>query len=232
MDQANLYAKVRRLLALSGSSNPHEAELAARRAQEMIEKYRLSAIMDNFKEGKEEKAEKIEISDIVELFRRETSWKRSLISAICTANSGKLFIKETREGTEWRVISAPSDFIVISTLYGSLVFVIEGISKTQAGKGKVWINSFKVGMVDGIAEQLKKVAIEATSTLRKENEGNAFALQCVDKLVEIKERKRIDVNAFCRSQGFRQITSTKTSSNIDPEAHKKGFNIGKSLDIK
>jgi hypothetical protein len=152
--------RVRKLLALAGSPNVHEAASAAAMAQTLIERHRLERWLDA-----EEAAAADPIDDgrdtPLEVARRLRKWKVVLASTLAEAN-GCVAYTLKRGGDEAIVIvGRAADRAAVFELWGWLDKRVEWLSATHgAGRSRRWHEAFRVGAVDAVAERLRKVAEE------------------------------------------------------------------------
>lgn len=146
--------KIRRLLALSHSSNEHEAALAAAKAQELLFKYNLSA---NDVPGESVRREDFE-RQFIDVGNGAT-WRIRLIHAVSKYNFGKVIVLD-RIG-KLALIAEPHNAEVILYIYQYVRNEIDRLAdEAWAAQGKVgnarsWKGSFRLGAVQAVADQLK-----------------------------------------------------------------------------
>ncbi len=100
IDKAKVIDKVQKLLALSASSNPHEAALAAERAADMLAKYDLE-MMDVL--AKDKSKTFIETSELDIIHKGQFVWEGALAQGLCSVF----------ETTVIRSKIGPSDFKLV-----------------------------------------------------------------------------------------------------------------------
>lgn len=147
----NIKDKIRKLLALSKSSNENEAALAAKRAQELLEKYNLT--IDKVTN---------EISEILIEFGRETKWKTILLNS-CAKAFFSLMVAQVSLNSKgkdilraYKVYGRPHNIDVTLSMYNWLVSVITQMSRANCKRMRKQKsrNSYKLGMTYSIAEKL------------------------------------------------------------------------------
>lgn len=159
-----LLDRVRKLLALATSPNPHEAAAAAARAQELIAQHRLEGWLA---------AEDDEVDPIVdardeplEASRRLRRWKSYLASALADVNGCVAYTLDRGDDQAIVLVGRARDRAAVTALYQGLVRQIEWLSATHgAGRSKKWHESFRVGAVETIAARLREVEPAAVAEL-------------------------------------------------------------------
>jgi hypothetical protein len=154
--------KIKKLLALSTSSNPNEAALAAARAQELLMKHNLT--MSQIETHGQE-------SKYCEAFVKTGSrvWRQLLLTAIAQSNFCDVVYNPQIKSAA--LIGEPHNQEVVTYLYSYLVGQLEPMAATAyklSGTrihAKSWLDSFYIGAVNSIDERLKaqKAEMEATS---------------------------------------------------------------------
>jgi hypothetical protein len=160
-------ARVRKLLALATSPNPHEAALAAARAQALIEAHRLQAWLDAERQQEEDPDPIVDARDEpLELGRRLRKWKVVLASMLAEANGCTAYTLERGREQAIVLVGRGRDRAAVIELWGWLVKRIEWLSATHgAGRDRQWHEAFRIGVVDAIAERLRQGNEEARAGL-------------------------------------------------------------------
>lgn len=153
--------RIRRLLALSTSSNEFEAALAASKAQDLLLKYNLE--MSQIKQDR---------GDEVERWNFQTPlfdvWLGPLMNAVATANlcrvvQGKSYMPGHRNGNdfvpgrdmrEFYLFGKRPNLEVTEFMYAYLAAEIDRL--TPKGKGVKYKTSFRIGAVNTVAERLRQ----------------------------------------------------------------------------
>lgn len=156
-DLDNIIDRIQKLLELSRSDNPHEAGLAASRAQGLMLKYHLSLE----EVGTRDTAPKSEIMQA--LFRLHHSaagtndkWRRILLNSTCINNFGKAIRMQDCEIPYYIIVAREIDIEHIKYLYVYLSETIERLCQPYLDYGKDWLDSFCVGAVQSVSETMKE----------------------------------------------------------------------------
>ncbi|MBL4684366.1 MAG: DUF2786 domain-containing protein [Nannocystaceae bacterium] len=159
--------RVRKLLALAASPNPHEAALAAFRAQALIEKHRLQAWIDAEQAEAEDPDPIVDARDEpLEVGRRLRRWKIALATTLADANGCVAYTLGRSNDSAIVLVGRSRDRAMVLELWHWLVRRIEWLSATHgAGHTKKWHEAFRIGVVDAVAERLKEGTAEATAAL-------------------------------------------------------------------
>lgn len=211
--------QIKKLRALSTSSNEHEAAAAAKAAAKLCEKHRISEVdlVDQ---------ELIIMSDTpVYETGKVILWKDNLSSFISRHYGCSIFVHGDRSNgrkySEYRIVGKPSDLKIVHYMFGWLSSEIERLTKQYGkGKGHIFCSSYAFGMVKGIQEQMTIAKQEA----RQEEVHQANALVKIDA--------RLEEATKTMNKMFKLNTSNvKTSSQLDPTAFAYGKEKGLSLQI-
>lgn len=155
-DLDKIVERVKKLLALSSSQNPHEAALAAAKAQELLFRHNLSLSMV---EAALEGGNSAYVSD-----RFDSGgwmhWRRRLLAAVARNNFCRgVSYQETRDVG---IVGEPHNVTVVKHLYAFLVREVMRLAdlgvKEQRGldeeESRAWKRSFYLGAVRTIAQRL------------------------------------------------------------------------------
>lgn len=162
-------ARVRKLLALATSPNPHEAALAAMRAQALIEAHRLQAWLDAEREVEEDPDPIVDARDEpLELGRRLRKWKVVLACTLAEANDCIAYTLTSGRDQAIVLVGRGRDRAAVAELWGWLVKRIEWLSATHgAGRSRQWHEAFRIGVVDAIAKRLREGSEGARAELAR-----------------------------------------------------------------
>jgi hypothetical protein len=160
-------AKVRKLLALATSSNPHEAALAAARAQALIESHRLQAWLAAEQGVREDPDPIVDARDApIEVARKIRKWKVALASALADVNGCLAYVLVRGDDEAIVLVGRARDREVVIELWQWLVKRIEWLSATHGAKrSRQWHDAFRIGVVDEVAPRLDEGRAQATSEL-------------------------------------------------------------------
>lgn len=160
-------ARVRKLLALATSPNPHEAALAAARAQALIEAHRLQAWLDAERSVEEDPDPIVDARDEpLEVGRRLRTWKVVLAATLAEANGCIAYTQDRGRDEAIVLVGRGRDRAAVAELWGWLVKRIEWMSATHgAGRSRQWHEAFRIGVVDAVAERLREGTEQARAAL-------------------------------------------------------------------
>ncbi len=160
-------ARVRKLLALATSPNPHEAAVAAARAQALIDAHRLQAWIDAEHQVEADPDPIVDArEEPLEVARRPRKWKVVLASTLAEANDCIAYTRAQGREQAIVLVGRGRDRAAVAELWGWLVKRIEWLSATHGeGKSRQWHEAFRIGVVDAIAQRLVKGAAEVRAGL-------------------------------------------------------------------
>lgn len=220
----SIIEKISNLRKLSTSSNANEAAVAAAMADKLIAKYRLS---EAELEIKEEKISQPEFDDgFVYETKRITKWKNSLILFLskhygCAVyNSIGYDNNSGRSISRYKLVGSKEDMSIVKYMFSWLTGEVERLChKESKGKGHVYANSFCIGAISGIIEQMR------ASKKEVENSASSTALAIVSNKFET-------ANEFMNNN--LKLSKPKVSTNhnrIDYGAYNKGVEAGKNIHL-
>lgn len=212
----NIAEKVRLLLNLSKSDNPHEAASAANKAQELLHKYNLSmfdvdqAVKDSNKDIQYEKS-------IIPGF---VGWRISLLNSIALTNGA--YVVKLSDGKA-SLIAQPHSKEIVLHLYEYLSREIERLAEYNflradtSVHGKAWKHSFRMGAL-GILDQRMK---EKNQELKKESIQSTAMIIISDKAL----------NSAVTNFYPRLRTAGRTSGASDRTAYRQGIEAGRNMSL-
>jgi hypothetical protein len=155
-DPEALLARVQKLLALSTSSNVHEAAAAAAIAQALIETHHLQGLLDRASlVAKEERQVDDGRDTPLEVGRRLRRWKMVLATVLADHNACVAWTEDRGRETALCLAGRAADRGLVAALYAWLVVRIEWLSATHgAGRDRHWHEAFRIGAAEVIAERL------------------------------------------------------------------------------
>jgi hypothetical protein len=157
-------SKIRKLLALAGSPNQHEAQLALTRAHEYMQKHNLSML-----DVTAEKSDMVEID--CDSSMRSRLWIEEIHSAMAKLNYCFMYFHSDYENDftgrvetvrTIRVVGRKDNAQTARVMAEWLIGVCEQVCKTLLREDR---NGYRQGFAAGIKEQVQEIK-------RKENEGN------------------------------------------------------------
>lgn len=147
--------RVRKLLALAGSPNVHEAAVAAARAQALIAAHRLEGWLAAGDPDVEDEPIEDARDAPLEVSRRLRKWKVALACALADVNGCVAYTAQHPDGEAIIVVGRATDREAVRALWDGLVRRVEWLSATHgAGRSKRWHEGFRIGAVQTIAERL------------------------------------------------------------------------------
>ncbi len=156
-DLDRVVERVQKLLALSTSQNPHEAALAAAKAQALLFKHNLSLSL--VEAGAARNSQTVYISDRFDSGGR-TNWRRALLAAVARNN----FCRGVsyRGSRDVGIVGEPHNIAVVKDLYAFLVREITHLADLGAAgrpasgreSTRAWKRSFYQGAVVTIEQRL------------------------------------------------------------------------------
>jgi hypothetical protein len=202
--------KAAALLRLAQSDNPHEAALAASRAQEIIDRYKLNlAALDAT--PSEEPAEEIRNFKDDPLDDGGT-WKALLAQAVARVNQCQVY---TCSG-HVHLIGRPSDVAMVRPFYAYLASECERLASRHCrGNSRTYWNNFRLGAVETINQRLKASLAATVETVKAEAlaAGNAGALVVVTNSLALIEKRKQEVADWTRQNMNLRNRSARSSYN-------------------
>ncbi len=150
-------ARVRKLLALANSPNPHEAAVAAAQAQALIETHRLQGWLHAQQQVEEDPDPIADARDEpLETGRRMRKWKVALAGSLAEVNGCIAYTLPRGREQSLVLVGRSRDREAVRALWDWLVRRIEWLSATQgAGQPRQWHEAFRIGVVDAVAARLR-----------------------------------------------------------------------------
>lgn len=217
-------ARVVKLLATATSDNENEAAVAMSMAQTLIEKHKLSMAELSEVDAAQIEGEAI-IKDETPIFAagRISTWKSQLVHYIAQINGCRLvkylnqgYSQGRERGSKLVIFGRPSD--IANTRY-LLAFAITQLMRlSPAGRGKEYANSWYLGAVQGIRQQME-------AAKRKVQEGaSSYALVKLDNRAK-------EVDTFISDTIGKLRKGSSAQSNINWDAYGQGQTAGRNLDL-
>lgn len=242
MTHEEAISKAIRLLKLAQSDNPHEAALAASRAQEIIDRYKLAGLSaeSELPGGAKEPEEEIRnFEDPLDYAksgegRNLSRWRATLASVLAKANQSRIWIHRGQSATI-RIVGRPSDVETIRYLYQYLVNEIERLTRVHAkGNGKTWANNFRYGVVDEIGDRLREQREATVQKMKAEIEAFGapdaqVAIVRVNQSLIKLEKQGEDVQEWMDKN--LKLHKTYARSRSDFGAREAGRQAGKSIQL-
>lgn len=224
--------RVRKLLALSTSSNVHEAAAAAGRAQDLIERHALrdEEIEDESPEARAERAGYT--TYVLETTGRVTEWRLVLAQGICHVNGCTLLTwrEGPRRRRKTKIVAAgsPRDLSAIAYLYEYFRVEIERLATAvrakRYGVERTYMSSFRLGASVTIREKMEAARNAVHNELRLT--GDATAIARIDKRLA----RLDDVKAWA-DDFFQAKEARDAQGKIDPEGYAAGRRAARAITV-
>lgn len=176
--------RIRRLLALSESSNVHEAAAAAAKAQELMSKHQIDQA--ELAEQAGEVDEPLLEEDLQVFGRNMVAWEALLGGAVAEANGCDAYNQVWRDETG-RQVRAMTRIVGPASAVQSVRYLLAYLTREvgrlcqaerDAGRGEAaWLNSFRLGASHEIGRRVKAAADAA----RARAAGHGCALARIDR---------------------------------------------------
>lgn len=168
MDKAKVIDKIQKLLALSTSSNLHEASLAAEKAGEMLAKYDLDMMDVESKDGNKENP--IEIVELDRLHSGKYVWEGRLAKTLANVwecDVIRLQTRESKTGYKYQFFGMRHDMEILIHFFRFLRMRIgKDCEKYQSKKERY---SFALGMIITISERLQAMMVHKKKAMDDSN---------------------------------------------------------------
>jgi hypothetical protein len=164
VDTVAIVERVKKLLALAGSPNVHEAAAAAARAQTLIEKHRLESLLNP------DSTELEPVTDgrdaPLEVGKRIRKWKVLLAMALGENNGCVAYTTQNGAVTSLLLAGRESDRASVLAMWSFIVARIEWASATEGrGHNRRWHEGFRIGAAEVVAARLADAGREARADL-------------------------------------------------------------------
>lgn len=163
--RTNTILKIKNLLKLAEDSGatPAEAAAAMGRAQHLMDRYKIDAVMA---EGfDDEPIEEIrDWNDPLDTMagRSMPTWLGRLAVKIAKANGCQVYQSVGNDGRKTlNIIGGASDATAARYLYKWIRRQIEEMAGDYAGNGRTWLNNWRLGVVETVGHRLKEGRAEA-----------------------------------------------------------------------
>lgn len=211
MVNKSLLEKISKLLALANSPNENEAALAAEKAAELLAQHNL-CIADLGKDEDEDITK-----GIIDQTGRYVTWKMWILAGIASAN-GCQAMRSSYSG-EMRLVGTKTNITVSQYLYQYLTTVVDKLVKQHKGKGRAFINAFRVGCATRLRQRLeqrrKQMEEKGIAASTDHNSTSALVVRSMF------EKNTLAIEAYLKQEGvkFKTQKSTEVSSDL-------GFSFG------
>ncbi len=235
--------KIRKLLALAKSDNVNEAAAAAARAQAIIDNHKIDlALLQEEEQHEEQPEEPVRRCLDFPLFavaRRIPAWKWDLAWSLCDANQCRPWSSTEYDEAEEKyarvcyVIGRTGDAQTVQYLHQYLAHEIDRLAKTHSGKGRTWLNNFRLGAVSEIERRLKlKKRYDRKALTRSAAEsGDSTALVKMESALARIEAQDKMVDKWMEAQDDMKYSSNSSDVYHDPDGFEQGRTAGASVSL-
>ncbi|MSU62348.1 MAG: DUF2786 domain-containing protein [Pedosphaera sp.] len=223
--------KAVKLLRLAQSSNPHEAALAASRAQEIMDRFKLEGLSADF-DPRAQPAEAIEDfrADPLDPGANVETWRARLCHHVAASNECKVYILRTVNGSGFAIVGRASDAQTVRYLYSWLKQEVDRLACEHCGGlGRTYWNNFRIGCVETVVERLMESRKATTEAVKAEaSAAGGLALVRVERALALREKMLADVDEWMDTRlDLRNRSSTRSTYN--PNARIAGRIAGRDV---
>jgi len=232
MTQEEALRKAIACLKLSQSSNEHEAALAASKAQEIIDRYKLDVnSLDYDSESDKSDLETIQdyYSDPVDRmpFTR-MRWISTLASTISKLNQCRIYLSPNGRGKNIHIVGRPSDVATVRYLQSYFRSEVLRLCKLNCvGYSDTYRHQFNQGVVDVICAKLVEQSSKTIQTVKTEQANNPLALIRVNKAIAKIEKRSKEVEEFIEKMNLNK--GRASYSRVDTGARAHGQREGRNV---
>jgi hypothetical protein len=199
MTHSEALEKAAKLLRLAQSSNPHEAALAASRAQEIMDRFKLTsdAVAGVGGEIRSEEPIRNFAEDPLESGSKIDRWRAWLAMEVAKANQCKVY-----GGRGLFLIGRASDVTSVRYLYAWLTREIERLAARDcAGNGRTYWNNYRLGAVETVVRRLKESQAETVRAVKAEalESGGERALILVETSARALAERAVAVEQWAKA---------------------------------
>lgn len=220
MNPPNLIEKIRKLLALANSSNENEAAVAAEKASVLLAQYNLT-LTDIGTDQETEINRKL-----IEQTSRYITWKMILLTGIAQGN-GCEALRNNYTGM-MTVVGTPTSLMVCQQLYDYLSKTIERRAKYRKGRGRAYLNAFRVGCATRLSERL----IAQREQMEESGIAGEGDIPPTPALVvrSMFEKNQQAINHYFEQQGIH--VKTRDISEVSSElGYYSGYQVGDQISL-
>lgn len=227
MDQSEIESKIRKLLALSESDNPHEAANAAARAQRLITKYKIEKLNES---GEDFAIPEVEQQTRWPFFTYRTKkpsyWRWRIASAIARANNCQPWYGQVGDVRMCFCIGGAEDAAHAQAIYKYIEPLVVGMRDrgrpfhVRGGRKRSWNHAFETGASAAIADRIEQQIRSDRVQLEQEE---SVALQRISEMENA-------VSRYMQSRGM-GFTRRQRNARVDEQAYRKGRTAGKSINL-
>lgn len=227
MSNTKIVSRVRKLLALSRSANPHEAAVAAAHAQRLVEAHRLDSAILAAEPGDDDRWAVRLHDDALDAGARLATWKVDLAMVVAEANACRVVLFREGAVTTIKVVGAAEDAKVVRAVYRWLRTEVDRLVRGTAIRGRVARDSFRHGVILAVEESLAKAKrAERRSARGRPDQRRLVAVQRAVAAVRQREveAERL-VDELCETE------MDDHSDDVDTDGLVTGMVMGRLVDV-
>lgn len=218
--------RIRRLLALSESSNVHEAAAAAAKAQELMSKHQIDSA--ELAERAGEVDEPLCEEDLQVFGARLVTWRATLAGAVAEANGCDSYNQVWRGGDGrqvralTRIVGPASSVQAVRYLLAYLEREIGRLCQVERSAGRseaFWLNSFRLGASYEIGRRVKLAAQESRIDAAA---GHGCALARIDR----------DAGRVAAAMAEKTLGKSRKPSIGNSQAFMDGIRAGRTVGVE
>ena len=233
--------KVGACLRLAQSPNANEAALAAAKAQDIMDRFNITAEVLKQEAGPaaepDEPVKYFSNEPVLTACQKDSLWSGSLAWHI-SKHYGCSTIRHTTNNAgsrSWSLVGRPSDVQTTRYMIGLLAEEVRRLAKTHClGYSREYAKSFKAGVVDTIARKLREQRKTTEDAVRAEA-GKGMALVKVNNALATiaKKQEAVDKWIADHTGKGKMFEKRRASSNVsvDYTAREHGREVGKSVSV-
>jgi hypothetical protein len=217
--------KVRKLLRLAKSNNEHEAALAASRAQDIVDRFKIETINLSLEQPTTAPDEPIRDFgfDPIDEDERRITWKIRLAATLAQQNQCKAYTS----GGATCLIGRPTDVEMLRELYFWLSMQVEKLLIRECrGCTQNYRVNFAVGVVDTIRKRLKQQRIETIAELKVEN---PLAIVLIEKSLMVLNQRLVEVERW--TQEHMNLRPGRDGIRHNESARAAGQRAGQNINL-
>jgi len=226
--------KAAKLLRLATSPNVNEAALAAAKAQEIIDKYRLDVNDIDFDANtKREDSEPVKdfgYNDPLDAPDAKQFAKEMISLANLISYHNQTYVSYRKLSTyhiEIRIVGRPADVQTTRYLYGFYKLqVLEMVKRMCVGNSPTYKGQFIMGVIDAIREKLRVQFDLTVKSARDSAADNSLALVRVNKAVSRLEDRRKEVILFEVDRRNKELKAAADRTGMTPKQYMKWRGTG------
>ena len=191
-----LLSRVKKLLALSTSSNVHEAASAAAAAQALINRHQLASLLAGHSTDPDDPITS-GIEAPLEVAKRFRRWKLFLATGLAVENAGLAWTSEVGVETHLSFCGHRSDRAAMTAVWSSLVTRIEWLSASHgAGRPRQWHEAFRIGAAEEIVARMAAGEVLPASSSSSSTDDAPLTALALAKVRPLRAARVAAVTAF------------------------------------